>query len=97
MSLILLGELALPIRAVSEHPFALAVTVGNVPSRVALNSALDSVGVSGSENLARSDVHSRVYHSDYLSFFYAYIIPHFRINVNSQIAQTFRTKIVQVA
>ena len=97
MSLKLLGELALPIRAVSEHPFASTVAVGNVPSRVALNSALEGVGVDGSENLASSEIKSCVYHSDYLSFFYTYIIPHFRINVNRQNAQSFRTKIVQVA
>ena len=90
MSLKLLGELALPIRAVSEHPFALAVAVGNIPSRVALNSALESVGVGGSENLARSDVHSRVYHSGYLSFVsYILIIPYFRENVNRQNVQSF--------
>jgi hypothetical protein len=97
VSLIFLGELALPIRAVSEHPFALAVAVGNVPSRVALNSALEGVCVGGSENLARSKIKSRVYHSDYLSFFYTYIIPHFRRKVNRQIAQSFAKKIVQGA
>ena len=89
MSLKLLGELALPIRAVSEHPFALAVAVGNVPSRVALNSALESVCSCRGENLASSEIKSRVYHSDYLSFFYTYIIPYFRENVNRQIVQSF--------
>ena len=97
MSLIFFGELALPIRAVSEHPFALAVAVGNVPSRVAFNSTLESVCSCRGENLASSKIKSCVYHSDYLSFFYTYIIPHFRRKVNRQNAQSFAKKIVQGA
>jgi hypothetical protein len=54
-----------------------------------LHSALEGVGVVGSENLARSEIKSCVYHSDDLSFFYIYIIPYFRENVNSQNAQSF--------
>jgi hypothetical protein len=38
-----------------------------------------------------------VCHSKYLSFFYTYIIPHFRRKVNRQNAQSFVKKIVQVA
>lgn len=51
MSLKLLGELGLPIRAVGKYPFAFAVAVGDVPSGVALNVALESVCVVGGENL----------------------------------------------
>ena len=92
MSLKLLGKLALPIRAVSEYPLALAVAVSDVPSRVAPNSALEGVCSCGGEHLASSEIKSCVNHSKYLSFFYTYIIPQFRENVNSQNAQSFCRK-----
>lgn len=100
---VLCSEYRLPILSVGEYPFAFAQAVGNVPSGVALHSALEGVGVVGSENLARSEIKSCVCHSNCLSFVLSVtIIPQSQANVNSfgknnlrQITQTFGGKIAE--
>ena len=91
--------------AVGKYPLAATVTVLDVPTLDALNSAVEVVAVATGENLARGDVvrdMNSVAHR-LLSLavgrypFTVYIIPQIKTKVNSQSAQTFGNLFVHFA